>query len=72
MEAHEKTTLLKHNPIDFLKDPYVLEFLDINDKNTFRETELEQAIIDKLQEFLLELGKGFAFVARQKTNIHRD
>ena len=44
----------------------MLEFLDINDKSSFRESELEQAIIDKLQEFLLELGKGFAFVARQK------
>jgi predicted nuclease of restriction endonuclease-like (RecB) superfamily len=65
-EAYEKTNLLKQSPIDFLKNPYVLEFLDLNDKDSFRESELEQAIIEKLQEFLLELGKGFAFVARQK------
>ena len=50
---------------DIIKDPYVLEFLGLRDNTDFRETELEQAIIDKLQDFLLELGKGFAFVGRQ-------
>lgn len=50
---------------DIIKDPYVLEFLDLKDNTDFRESELEQAIIDKLQDFLLELGKGFAFVDRQ-------
>ena len=50
---------------DIIKDPYVLEFLDLKANNTFYERELEQAIIDKLQEFLLELGKGFCFVGRQ-------
>jgi len=49
-----------------LKDPYVLEFLDLNDNIKYSESEIEQALIDKLQEFLLELGKGFSFVARQK------
>ena len=44
----------------------MLEFLGIPDAHAFRESELEQAIIDKLQAFLLELGKGFAFVARQQ------
>jgi predicted nuclease of restriction endonuclease-like (RecB) superfamily len=48
----------------YIKDPYVLEFLGLKD-NTDRENELEQAIIDKLQLFLQELGKGFAFVGRQ-------
>lgn len=50
---------------DFIKDPYVLDFLDLKDNTAFRETELEQAIINKLQDFILELGKGFAFVGRQ-------
>ncbi|HIW77409.1 MULTISPECIES: PDDEXK nuclease domain-containing protein [Gordonibacter] len=49
---------------DILKDPYVLDFLDLSG-SAFLEADLEQALMDKLQEFLLELGKGFAFVARQ-------
>lgn len=49
-----------------LKSPYVLEFLGLPDSPRLHETELEQAIIDNLQAFLLELGKGFSFVARQK------
>jgi len=49
-----------------LKDPLVLDFLDLKDCSDYRESELEQALISKLQEFMLELGKGFAFVARQK------
>ena len=54
------------HPTDVLKDPYVLEFLQLRENAPLRESELEQALIDKLQQFLLELGKGFAFVARQK------
>jgi predicted nuclease of restriction endonuclease-like (RecB) superfamily len=49
-----------------LKDPYVLEFLDLKENRNYHESELEQALIEKIQEFLLELGKGFSFVARQK------
>jgi len=49
-----------------LKDPYILEFLDLKENAKYSENELEQGLIDKLQEFLLELGKGFSFVARQK------
>jgi predicted nuclease of restriction endonuclease-like (RecB) superfamily len=49
-----------------LKDPYILEFLDLKENTKYSESELEQGLIDKLQEFLLELGKGFSFVARQK------
>lgn len=49
-----------------LKDPYILEFLDLGENKRYHESELEQGLIDKLQEFLLELGKGFSFVARQK------
>jgi predicted nuclease of restriction endonuclease-like (RecB) superfamily len=50
---------------DFIKDPYVLEFLALPESDTLKESALEQAIIDELQKFLLELGKGFSFVARQ-------
>ena len=50
---------------DIVKDPYVLEFLNIPEKYRYSEKELEQKIIDNLQEFLLELGKGFAFIGRQ-------
>lgn len=53
-------------PQDVIKNPYVLEFLDLDEKVTYSETELETAIIDKLEHFLLELGKGFLFEARQK------
>ena len=52
--------------LDFVKDPYVLEFLKINPEVTFYEKELETELLNKLQLFLLELGKGFSFVARQK------
>ncbi len=48
-----------------LKDPYTLEFLGLAEKRDYSETELEQAIIDHLQDFMLELGKGFTFVGRQ-------
>jgi predicted nuclease of restriction endonuclease-like (RecB) superfamily len=52
-------------PSHIIKDPYVLEFLDMKTNTDFYEKKLEQALIDKLQEFLLELGKGFSFVKRQ-------
>lgn len=53
-------------PEDVLREPYVLEFLGIDEKAGYSETDLETAIIDHLQHFLLELGKGFLFEARQK------
>jgi predicted nuclease of restriction endonuclease-like (RecB) superfamily len=53
-------------PADLIKDPYVLEFAGLRQDEHFRESDLEQALINKLQEFLLELGKGFAFMARQQ------
>jgi len=52
-------------PQDVIKDPYVLEFIGLPEQNYFSENELEQKLIDKLEHFLLELGKGFTFVARQ-------
>ena len=63
-EANEKLAAV--TPEQFIKDPYVLEFLDLKDYPSLRETDLEQALIDHLQDFLLELGSGFCFVARQK------
>lgn len=53
------------NASSFIKDPYVLEFLDVPDDLTGKESFLESSIIGHLQKFLLELGKGFSFVARQ-------
>jgi len=63
-EMKEKTKKLQ--PDDVLKDPFVLEFLQLKDNNRYLESELEAALINNLNAFLLELGKGFAFVARQK------
>ena len=53
-------------PNDAVKDPYVLEFLGLREDASYSESELEQAIINKIEHFLLELGKGFAFMGRQK------
>nr|DAE55227.1 MAG TPA: Protein of unknown function (DUF1016) [Caudoviricetes sp.] len=50
---------------DAIKDPYILEFIGLPEQNTYSESELEQALIDKLEHFLLELGRGFTFVGRQ-------
>ena len=51
---------------DLIKDPYILEFVGFPELSVYSESELEQKLIDKLEHFLLELGKGFTFVARQK------
>jgi predicted nuclease of restriction endonuclease-like (RecB) superfamily len=53
------------SPLDIIKDPYILEFLNLPEQYQFSENDLETAIIDKLAHFLLELGKGFTFVGRQ-------
>lgn len=53
-------------PSDVLKDPFVLEFADLRDNPAAQERDLEHALIDRLEDFLLEMGKGFCFVARQK------
>lgn len=59
-------------PIDLMKSPVVLDFLDLPDGEVLRESDLEGAILSKLSQFLLELGKGFAFVARQKRLTFED
>ena len=51
---------------DLIKDPYILEFVGLPELTSYSESDLEQKLIDKLEHFLLELGKGFTFVARQK------
>ncbi|MEY4905664.1 MAG: hypothetical protein RLZZ292_3479 [Bacteroidota bacterium] len=51
---------------DILREPFVLEFLNIPEQNVFLESELEQRLLDNLQQFLLELGKGFTFARRQQ------
>ena len=64
-EAKQHTQPLAESLRDYLRDPYILDFLNLPDK-TYQESELEQAIISNIQQFLLELGKGFAFVERQQ------
>lgn len=58
--------LIIETPQDAIKDPYILEFIGLPEKSVYTESELEQKLIDKLEHFLLELGTGFTFVARQK------
>lgn len=70
-EAQEKTLPLADKPQDYLRDPYLLDFLNL-DSGRYQEADLEQAIIDNIQKFLLELGKGFAFVERQQRIITDD
>ena len=57
---------VSENPIDIIKDPYALEFLNLPESHRLSESDLETALITHMQEFLLELGDGFAFLARQK------
>jgi predicted nuclease of restriction endonuclease-like (RecB) superfamily len=65
-EMNEKSAEENQNPDDFIKNPTVLEFLKLPTNKAYTEREFEQTLIDNLQQFLLELGKGFSFVARQK------
>jgi predicted nuclease of restriction endonuclease-like (RecB) superfamily len=63
-ELSEKGQILE-SPKDLFKDPYVLEFTGLPEKTHYTESELEQKLIDHLQKFLMELGKGFAYIGRQ-------
>lgn len=65
-EAAVNIKRLQDQPGDFIKDPYVLEFLKLKPDASYQEKDLEQALISQLQKFLLELGRGFSFVARQQ------
>ncbi|MFA6181512.1 YhcG family protein [Acidithiobacillus sp.] len=74
LKSRDKSGVLKlasegqtvERPIDMIKHPYVLDFLEIPEAHQLHESDLEAALLEKLQPFLLELGKGFAFVARQQ------
>lgn len=61
----QKGQIIEKNK-DLIKDPYILEFLGLPEQSFYSETDLEQKLIDKLEHFLLELGNGFTFAARQK------
>lgn len=65
-----ESTLSAPNPKEFIKDPYIFEILGIPHQG-FIENDLESALIQHLQQFLMELGKGYAFVARQRCNAHQ-
>jgi predicted nuclease of restriction endonuclease-like (RecB) superfamily len=65
-EADTMIAALPQTPREFVRDPVMLEFLGLPGTGKLLESKLEQALMDKLQSFLLELGKGFAFVARQQ------
>ena len=64
LELSEKGQILKTSK-DLVKDPFVLEFLDIKENTDYLESDLEKNIIEHLKEFLLELGKGFSYVGNQ-------
>ena len=61
--AQQGVDILK--PVDIIKDPYILEFLEIPEQHQYQESDLEARLIQNLQSFLLELGKGFAYIGRQ-------
>jgi predicted nuclease of restriction endonuclease-like (RecB) superfamily len=65
-EMHEKTAVFQHDKLEFIKNPVVAEFLGLQTPFDFTESELESSIIKHLQSFIMEMGKGFAFVARQQ------
>lgn len=65
-EMKQKTALFQNNKLEFIKNPTVLEFLGLPQNSGYREQDIEKAILSNLQKFLMELGKGFAFVARQQ------
>ena len=64
-EAKEKTDVLQVDIKEHLRDPYIFDFLNLPSQHLL-ESNIEQALIDNLQKFLLELGRGFAFVSRQQ------
>lgn len=63
---YEKKGNIPSKTEELIKDPYILEFLDLDEKKIYTEREIETRVLDDLQKFLLELGQGFSFVARQK------
>ena len=70
-EMKKLTAPLQHDKLEFIKNPVVVEFLGLSSNTDFTESDLESSIITHLQKFIMEMGKGFAFVARQQ-HIHTD
>ena len=70
-EMKELTKSYKPNKLEFIKNPMITEFLGLSSDNAFTETDLEKCILSNIQKFLMELGKGYAFVARQQ-HIHTE
>lgn len=70
--AEAKEKLAQVSPLEFIRDPYVLDFLKLQDYPSLHESDIEKSLISHLQDFLLELGKGFCFVARQKRLRYED
>ena len=64
-EMQERTSGYQQDKLEFIKNPVVVEFLGLTPDTSFNETKLETSIISNLQKFLMEMGKGYAFVARQ-------
>jgi predicted nuclease of restriction endonuclease-like (RecB) superfamily len=72
VKALSRRGQIVETPHDVLRDPYVLEFLGLKEDRAYSETDLETAIINRIEHFLLELGKGFLFEARQKRFTYDD
>ena len=70
-EMKEKTKIYQEEKLEFIKNPMIVEFLGLSTDPTYSETQMEGAIISNLQNFLVEMGKGYAFVARQQ-HIHTE
>lgn len=70
-EMREKTSAYQNDKLEFIKNPVMVEFLGLTPDSSFTETKLETSIITNLQKFLMEMGKGYAFVARQQ-HIHTE
>lgn len=70
-EMNERTKEYQKSKLEFIKNPVIAEFLGISPNTDFTENELEKSILSNLQKFLMELGKGYAFVARQQ-HIHTE
>lgn len=65
-EMQEKTSAFQNDKLEFIKNPVIAEFLGLSSNTDFTETDLETSIISNIQKFLMELGKGYAFAARQQ------
>ena len=70
-EMKAKISSYQNDKLEFIKNPVVVEFLGLTPDISFNETKLETSIISNLQKFLMEMGKGYAFVARQQ-HIHTE